>query len=136
VRMLETGSASAAPDSPDEFAEWVRPQLVLMARLASRLAPADDSDDIVQEALVRAWTKRRQFDPSRGTPGTWLLAITADQARQARRRRPTPLAVDTAGRHAYERRAASTSSVMNARRRSSRARASNGASGVPASEIG
>ena len=70
-----------------------------MARLAGRLAPDLDRDDIVQEALVRAWQKRRQFDPSRGTPAAWLLAITADQARRARRRRrPTAALADLPGR--------------------------------------
>jgi len=70
-----------------------------MARLAARLAPDLDRDDIVQEALVRAWQKRRQFDPSRGTPAAWLLAITPDQARRARRRRrPTATLADLPGR--------------------------------------
>ena len=41
---------------------------------------------------MRAWRKRHQYDEKRGTPATWLLAITADQARRARRkRRPTAL---------------------------------------------
>ncbi|MEU4394705.1 RNA polymerase sigma factor [Kribbella sp. NPDC023855] len=43
-------------------------------------------DDIVQEALTRAWLKRDQYDGSRGTASAWLLAITADQARKAVRR--------------------------------------------------
>lgn len=58
-----------------------------MSRLAARLAPDADRDDVVQEALVRAWRKRDQYDERRGTAATWLLAITADQARRARRRR-------------------------------------------------
>jgi RNA polymerase sigma-70 factor (ECF subfamily) len=58
-----------------------------MGRLAARLAPGEDRDDVVQEALVRAWRKRQQYDAERGTPAAWLLAITADQARQSRRRR-------------------------------------------------
>jgi RNA polymerase sigma-70 factor (ECF subfamily) len=62
-----------------------------MARLAARLAPFAERDDIVQEALSRAWTKRAQYDAARGTPSAWLLAITADQAAKARRRlRPAP----------------------------------------------
>jgi RNA polymerase sigma factor (sigma-70 family) len=82
----------ARPASPEEFADWVRPHLPALARLAARLAPAGEPDDVVQEALTRAWQKRAQFDPQRGTPLTWLLAITADQARRARRRyRPFPL---------------------------------------------
>jgi RNA polymerase sigma-70 factor (ECF subfamily) len=58
-----------------------------MSRLAARLAPAADRDDVVQEALVRAWLRRHQYDADRGTASAWLLAITADQARKASRRR-------------------------------------------------
>ena len=57
-----------------------------MSRLAARLAPNADRDDVVQDALVRAWRKRDLYDESRGTAAAWLLAITADQARRARRR--------------------------------------------------
>ena len=58
-----------------------------MARLARRLAPHADPDDLVQDALARAWQKRGQFDESRGTATTWLLAIVADLARASRRTR-------------------------------------------------
>lgn len=82
-------------DAPADFAAWVDPELAKMSRLAARLAPDADRDDVVQEALVRAWRKRDQYDPSRGTVATWLLAITADQARRARRRRqPSALVGD------------------------------------------
>ena len=84
--MSGSNAEAAAPNAPAAFADWVRPQVDRMARLAARLAPDADRDDIVQEALVRAWQKRHQFDPAR-TPGKWLLAITADRARRARRRR-------------------------------------------------
>lgn len=73
-------------DAPADFAAWVEPELSKMSQLAARLAPNGERDDVVQEALVRAWRKRGQYDESRGTAGTWLLAITADQARRARRR--------------------------------------------------
>jgi RNA polymerase sigma factor (sigma-70 family) len=79
-----------APDDPAGFAGWVRPHLAAMTRLAARLAPGADRDDVVQDALVRAWTKRAQWDPGRGTAAAWLLAITADQARRARRRSGRP----------------------------------------------
>jgi RNA polymerase sigma-70 factor (ECF subfamily) len=68
------------------FEQWVSPHLGAMARLAARLAPRADRDDVVQEALARAWLKRHQFDERRGSPSAWLLAITADQARKAARR--------------------------------------------------
>jgi RNA polymerase sigma factor (sigma-70 family) len=73
--------------TPESFAAWVGPHLRAMALLAARLASTDERDDIVQEALSRAWARRSTFDPARGTPAAWLLAITADQARRARRRR-------------------------------------------------
>jgi RNA polymerase sigma-70 factor (ECF subfamily) len=90
-------AVAGTPDA-DEFAEWVRPALVAMTRLARRLAPQHEPDDIVQDALVRAWTKWHLYDPERGTPTTWLLAITADRARDARRTRLRHLRVvdDTA----------------------------------------
>lgn len=78
--------AADHPTDAGEFTEWVRPHLPAMARLAARLAPQADRDDVVQEALARAWTKRRTYRPDRGSPATWLLAITADQAAKARRR--------------------------------------------------
>lgn len=80
----------------DVFGEWVRPHLAAMAGLASRMAPWVDRDDIVQEALSRAWKKRDQFDPARGTPRVWLLAITADRARHAKPRPNVPLTTDPA----------------------------------------
>ena len=88
MRLLRT-SAWGAPESADAFAEWVRPHLAAMTRLAARLAPDDARDDTVQEALVRAWRKRHLYAADRGTPAAWLLAITAAQARRSRRRRRT-----------------------------------------------
>jgi RNA polymerase sigma-70 factor (ECF subfamily) len=81
------------PGRVEDFSGWVRPHVAAMARLAARLAPDSARDDVVQEALARAWVKRRQYDAARGTPSAWLLAITADQAAKARRRlRPVPAA--------------------------------------------
>ena len=88
--METTGSPprTAADAGTAAFADWVRPHIPAMARLAARLAPAADRDDVVQEALVRAWAKWHQFDAGRGSPSAWLLAIVADRARRARRRAP------------------------------------------------
>ena len=82
----EPGVVEGPPDAGAGFVEWVRPHLPAMARLAARLAVGADRDDIVQDALARAWSKRSQYDATRGTPSAWLLAITADQARKAARR--------------------------------------------------
>jgi RNA polymerase sigma factor (sigma-70 family) len=75
--------------SADDFALLVKPHIVRMGRLAERLTSAADRDDVLQEALIRAWLKRHTFDPRRGSVAAWLMAITADQSRQAiKRRRP------------------------------------------------
>ena len=85
--MTEEPAVVVGPPSDGAgFAGWVRPHLPAMAHLAARLAVGADRDDIVQEALARAWSKRSQYDAGRGTASAWLLAITADQARKAARR--------------------------------------------------
>ena len=58
-----------------------------MARLAARLVGSTDRDDLLQEALSRAWRRWETYDPERGSAQAWLLAIVADRARRARRRR-------------------------------------------------
>jgi RNA polymerase sigma-70 factor (ECF subfamily) len=84
-----TLAVGRAPDERAAFADWVRPHVAVMSRVAARLAPYADRDDIVQEALARAWVKRRQYDEARGELRAWLCAIAADQARKAvGRRRP------------------------------------------------
>lgn len=73
---------------PSEFAAWVEPHLPAMSRYAARLVPAADRDDVVQEALVRAWRRHSTYDDRVGAPLPWLLAIVADRARR-HRTRPT-----------------------------------------------
>jgi RNA polymerase sigma factor (sigma-70 family) len=69
-----------------DFAAWVSPHLPVMARVAARLAPATDRDDVVQEALTRAWRKRGTYDQRRGSAAAWLCAVVAGEARRARSR--------------------------------------------------
>lgn len=91
---METNDA-VAPSSNAEFELWVRPHLRLLRRLAATHVPAPDRDDLVQETLARAWAKRASYDPDRGSPSTWLLALMFDQARRARRSRRGPLLLET-----------------------------------------
>jgi RNA polymerase sigma-70 factor (ECF subfamily) len=83
----------ASPASAEQnFGAWVRPHWAAMSALARRLSGVPDWEDVLQESLSAAWRKRAQFDPHRGTPRNWLLAITADQAHKNRRRpRAAPL---------------------------------------------
>ena len=68
-----------------------------MANLAARLAGSSERDDVVQESLTRAWRKRNQFDPTRGSARSWLLAIVADRSRRTWRRRRPPVVALSAG---------------------------------------
>jgi RNA polymerase sigma factor (sigma-70 family) len=83
--------------SAEDFETWVSPHLRSMALLAARLAGGADRDDLVQEALTRAWQKRHTYDPSRGSVRVWLLAIVGDRARRSRRgpRRDVRLIADS-----------------------------------------
>lgn len=82
--LLMTEISSAA-----DFADWVRPHLPALGRYAARLVGPADRDDVVQDALERAWRKRATYDGSRGSAQAWLLAILHDRARRFRTRRRT-----------------------------------------------
>ena len=82
--MQSVAPAEGDLSTPAGFTRWVEPHWQAMARLAARYSP--DAEDILQDALVVAWRKRDQFDPSRGSARNWLLAITADQRRKTWRR--------------------------------------------------
>jgi RNA polymerase sigma-70 factor, ECF subfamily len=86
--MVSMPKASVSPLSEDVegFYAAAAPHLDKMRRVAARLAGVANRDDVVQDALLQAWRARGQFDPSRGTLSTWLLAITAHQATKVQRR--------------------------------------------------
>jgi DNA-directed RNA polymerase specialized sigma24 family protein len=67
-------------DSSAAFAEWVSPHLAVMASLAARLASDGERDDVVQEALLRAWKKQSQYDARRGDHVADQLACTRNEA--------------------------------------------------------
>jgi RNA polymerase sigma-70 factor, ECF subfamily len=53
-------------------------------RIASRLVP--DPEDVVQEAMVRAWSQAHRFDPRRAQFRTWLHRIVVNLCIDERRR--------------------------------------------------
>lgn len=73
---------SDASDST-AFVDAVTPCMGAVTRLAVRLGGRESSEDIVQEALLRAWKSRSRFDRTKGTFSSWLLAIVANEARRA-----------------------------------------------------
>ena len=73
-----------------DFSSWVQPHVPAMQRFAARLVDPSEADDVVQEALVRAWRRWSTYDGRRGEPTGWLLAIVADRARRHRTRTRVP----------------------------------------------
>lgn len=62
-------------------------------RVAARLIPDRSvAEDVVQEAMVRAWAQASHFDPRRARFTTWLYRIVANLCIDHRRRRqPEPM---------------------------------------------
>lgn len=88
-----SSTTSAEEQARRDFSDWVEPHLVTMQRMAARLVPLADLEDVVQDALVRAWLRRTTFDPAKGSATAWLVAIVADQARRRRTRAPATTAI-------------------------------------------
>jgi RNA polymerase sigma-70 factor (ECF subfamily) len=66
-----------------------------------RLGP-EEAEDVTADIFVRAWARRREYDPCKGTPGTWLWAIGRNMViDRLRWRRPlqVELSADLASRH-------------------------------------
>ena len=88
--------------TPDGFDAWVRPHLTTLHRYAARQVGPADADDVVQDALMRAWQRRATYDASRGGPLPWLLAIVRDRSRRHRTRRRVDLDLAAVGDPATE----------------------------------
>jgi RNA polymerase sigma-70 factor, ECF subfamily len=52
------------------------------------LRRADLADEVVQEVYVKVWNAAGRFDPTAGSPMTWLLAMARNRAIDLVRRRP------------------------------------------------
>lgn len=81
---VTTSKLAAGPSA--DFADLVAPHWDVLVRVAGRLAPPGNRDDVLQDALTLAWRRRAGYDPGRGSVRAWLLVITADQARRSWRR--------------------------------------------------
>jgi len=88
VSAPRTPREGATLDAP-EFADWVRPHLSVLSALAVRSVGTADAEDLVQDALVRAWRRRSTYRTELGSERAWLIGVLYDQARRRRvRARP------------------------------------------------
>jgi RNA polymerase sigma-70 factor, ECF subfamily len=109
VQVLRVNSPRAYGKAPDAtllswssegdrraFDEIVTRHGAFALRVASRLIPdARVAEDIVQEAMVRAWSQSRQFDERRARFTTWLYRIVVNLCIDQRRRvQPEPMPED------------------------------------------
>ncbi len=68
------------------FAVGLRQHVEVVVRVARRLAPSADAEDVAQEAMLAAWRYQHSFDPDRGPLRAWLLAIVVRESRRAQAR--------------------------------------------------
>ena len=55
------------------------------------LPDREEAEDVLQEAYLTVWRKAAAFDPTRGSPITWLVTLTRNRALdRLRSRRPVP----------------------------------------------
>ena len=58
----------------------------VLTRVALALCPrVEDAEEVVQDALLRALRALDKFDERRGSLRSWLVAVTANRAREVRR---------------------------------------------------
>jgi DNA-directed RNA polymerase specialized sigma24 family protein len=92
--LISGGRDMTERGTPAEFARWVQPHLTAMTRYAARQVAPADRDDVVQEALIRAWQRWETYDESRGAAVAWLIGIVADRCRRHRTRQPAGALVE------------------------------------------
>jgi RNA polymerase sigma factor (sigma-70 family) len=87
--LISGGRDMTERGTPVDFAQWVEPHVKVLSRYAARQVPPEDRDDMVQEALIRAWQRWSTYDESRGTAVAWLVGILGDRCRRHRTRQPS-----------------------------------------------
>ncbi len=82
---LSRGDQDALREIQDEYSGMLRGYLRQM------LSDDAAAEDVLQQVMLEVWQRGSRFDPSRGSPTSWLLAITRSRAIDHMRRRvPEP----------------------------------------------
>lgn len=84
-----TAPSAAAPDAATLAFEalYRESRDDVYAYLAGLLRDRSAAEEVTSQAFERAWRRRRQIDPARGTPRTWLFGIARNAALDELRRR-------------------------------------------------
>jgi RNA polymerase sigma factor (sigma-70 family) len=85
-RRLNEDLARLADGDREAFHPVFVALLPLLRGFAARALPHGEAEDVAQEALVKVFSRAREFDPSRDAL-SWILGITAYEIKTARRRR-------------------------------------------------
>jgi|APTNR8051073442_1049403.scaffolds.fasta_scaffold09160_3 RNA polymerase sigma-70 factor (ECF subfamily) len=89
------------------FAELYRLTSPKLTGVAMRLMRSrDQAEELLQDTYIRVWHKARLYDPQRGAPMVWLIAVlrrcALDRLRETARRRQREVVIDEPGLDAPE----------------------------------
>jgi RNA polymerase sigma-70 factor (ECF subfamily) len=83
--LTTSDSQAGAALSAEELCRRYSPSVCRFAAMVS--GRSTDADDLAQDALLRAVRAIRTYDPTKGSPETWLWRIVVNTARDSARRR-------------------------------------------------
>jgi RNA polymerase sigma-70 factor (ECF subfamily) len=90
-RTARSGHDTLVSDRESRLESLIRQEHDNLRRFAFRLV-SDDGDDVLQEAYLRVFRYWPRFDPSRGSPISWLYRIVYNEAvSDLRRKRRRPI---------------------------------------------
>jgi len=73
--------AGMAAGDPDSFRALSNRYSGVLTAMSRRIVGNEtDAEDVVAEALWRAWRAAKDFDPSRGSAAAWLITIARSRA--------------------------------------------------------
>ncbi len=93
VNAVDDVEASFVAGDPDALRRAYDAHGKLVYTLCRRSLGAEVAKDVTQEVFAAGWFARRQYDPSRGSLGGWLVGIARNKIIdhvRAQNRRPKP----------------------------------------------
>jgi RNA polymerase sigma factor (sigma-70 family) len=85
VRGRDEQEAVSQPQGLGSFDELYSAYFRSLYRYVARRVGPDHAEELTAEVFAQAWIRRDRFDPSLGSPSTWLFAIATNLVRRHRR---------------------------------------------------